>query len=233
MKTDTLQKVELATGVEIQLQAAGPFARALAWLVDLIYRVLLYLLLSIVFGFLGALWGWHVSEGFMYVSAFLILWFYPVYFEYRRGATPGKKVMKLKVVQLNGAPITFSQAVIRNFLRMVDFMPFYYGLGLTACAASDRFQRLGDLAADTLVIYAQPLQLKRRSMQQHFEPLAPAFAMNREEQQAIIYFLELGGILSDARKEELAEILAPVLHKTGKEGVEQLFSIGVWLRDAR
>ena len=57
-------------------------------------------------------------------------------------------------MQATGSPITFGQAVVRNFLRFIDGMPFFtYAFGLASCLATKRFQRSGDLAAGTVVIY--------------------------------------------------------------------------------
>lgn len=234
IKADTLQRVELTEGVEIQLHTAGPYIRALAWLVDACFRTAIFIGVFIVLGLSGYFLGSNVAEGLFLLIFFLIEWFYFVFFEaFKHGATPGKRMFKLRVVQPTGLPITWSQAIIRNFLRVVDFLPFAYGFGLVACATNSRFQRLGDMAADTLVVYDECFHPRMRAMNRHFDPVAPTFAMNREEQQAMISFLEQGAILSDSRKEELAGIVAPIINKRGRVGVEHLFSIASWLRDSR
>jgi hypothetical protein len=69
-----------------------------------------------------------------------------------RGRTPGKKLTQLRVVSLDGRVIGWRQSVLRNLLRMVDYMPAGYLVGVVAMVASPRVQRLGDLVAGTVVI---------------------------------------------------------------------------------
>jgi uncharacterized RDD family membrane protein YckC len=70
-----------------------------------------------------------------------------------RGQTLGKRVLQLRVVDERGLRLTFSQVAMRNLLRFVDVMPIGYLIGGTAALLSARGQRLGDLAAGTLVIW--------------------------------------------------------------------------------
>ena len=71
---------------------------------------------------------------------------------YWRGQTVGKRVLKLRVMDEQALRLEFSQIVVRNLLRFVDFLPGLYLVGGTACVLSRRFQRLGDLAANTIVV---------------------------------------------------------------------------------
>ena len=81
---------------------------------------------------------------------------YPIWFEVKRdGATPGKRVMGIRVVQRNGAPVGWGPSVLRNLLRTADFLPVGYGFGLLSILFSGSFRRLGDLAAGTVVIRSQ------------------------------------------------------------------------------
>jgi len=68
------------------------------------------------------------------------------------GQTIGKKVFRLRVVGDRGEPLTFMQAGIRNIVRIVDFLPYAYGIGLVVLFAHGRGKRLGDLAAGTVVV---------------------------------------------------------------------------------
>src|SRR5206468_250385 len=68
------------------------------------------------------------------------------------GKTLGKRLMHLRVVDARGGPVTVGQAVVRNLVRAVDFLPLYYAVGAIAIFASPRNQRLGDLAAGTVVV---------------------------------------------------------------------------------
>src|SRR5262249_10287845 len=69
-----------------------------------------------------------------------------------RGQTLGKRLLRLRVVDAQGLRLQFSQVAIRNLLRFVDSLPFFYLLGGMACLFSRRAQRLGDFAANTIVV---------------------------------------------------------------------------------
>src|SRR5262249_32763682 len=84
---------------------------------------------------------------------FLIITFYHLFFELLwNGQTPGKRMFGIRVVQANGLPLTASSAIIRNLVRLFDFFPILYGIGLVSMFATKQTQRLGDLAAHTIVI---------------------------------------------------------------------------------
>jgi len=84
---------------------------------------------------------------------FILIWGYFVLFELTwNGQTPGKRWAKLRVVRVNGNPAGFLDVVIRNLVRMVDFLPIGYGLGVTVMFFNQQARRLGDFAAGTIVI---------------------------------------------------------------------------------
>jgi uncharacterized RDD family membrane protein YckC len=84
---------------------------------------------------------------------FLIFWGYYVLFEYLwNGQTPGKRLVKIRVLRVDGNPAGFVEVAIRNLIRIVDFMPSGYGLGLLVMFFNKQARRLGDFAAGTLVI---------------------------------------------------------------------------------
>lgn len=68
------------------------------------------------------------------------------------GQSLGKRALGLRVIKVHGYPISFSDSVIRNLVRIVDFLPLFYGAGLLAMLLNKNWQRLGDLAAGTLVV---------------------------------------------------------------------------------
>jgi uncharacterized RDD family membrane protein YckC len=80
---------------------------------------------------------------------------YFVYFEGTTGQTLGKKIVNIKVVMLkSGRQLEYADALVRNILRIIDFLPMFYILGLILIAASENKQRLGDMAAKTIVVEA-------------------------------------------------------------------------------
>ena len=148
MILDTNHKVEVPEGIEISLPLAGPVERSLAFMLDFLIRAGIYIILSIFLQFMG-----NLGIGLFLVCYFLIEWFYPVFFEVlNQGATPGKKMMDLAVVNDDGTPVTWATSLIRNLLRSADQFPGLYLVGLASMFLNSEFKRLGDLAAGTLVI---------------------------------------------------------------------------------
>lgn len=217
-RLDTVYSIETPEGVALTLRIAGPVVRVLAWSIDLGLRVMGYIVLAIVLGQLG-----EFGVGLLLISIFVLEWFYPVLFEvYRDGQTPGKRYMGIKVLYENGVPVDWSASLVRNLLRAVDFMPFLYAFGLFSMLLSPRFQRLGDLAAATLVVYddrpPQDLALPDAA------PLPLPAVLAEEEQQAVIAFAERSSEFSPERRAELAE-LVPTLtgNCRGETAVKRLY----------
>lgn len=234
-KLDTLQSVELAEGVEIRLRMAGPILRAGAYLIDLLIRGAVLMAGGFLVYLAGVAIGSRVASGLMLLAWFLMDWLYPVVFEAgKRGATPGKRLLGLRVVQASGSPITFGQALVRNFLRFIDSMPFFtYGFGVTSCLASRRFQRLGDLAAGTVVIYdripAQPVIAAPPPM----EPVPVPIGLTADEIRALALFRERAGLWSDGRRAEIADQASALTGVTGAAGVSRLMAMAHWLEGKR
>ena len=87
---------------------------------------------------------------------FAIIWGYYMAFEMLwNGQTPGKRLANTQVVRANGAPAEFGEVAIRNVVRIIDFLPFAYALGFVVMFLNRRSRRLGDFAANTLVIKRQ------------------------------------------------------------------------------
>ena len=233
-KIDTLQTIEIAEGVQIQLKPAGPCVRMAAYMLDLLYFFLAMIVASIAVGLLGEVIGERVGQGFMSLAFFLLNWFYFVWYEVRRGDSPGKKSMGLKVVTTSGSPPTLGASMLRNLLRFADFLPFGYLLGVFTCLSNRNFQRIGDLVADTIVVYdAKPNKNEKALLLKNpVTPLAPRAVLSREEQSSLVQFLDRAELWSASRKEELTEHLQPLTGATGREGVNRTLSMGAWLRDS-
>ena len=222
---DTVCTLETPEGAALQLRPAGPVVRALAWSIDLLIRGAILIVFGIVAGWLGEL-----GTGIYLLAIFLVDWFYNVFFEVTRGATPGKRRMGLKVIHDNGTPIGWSASLLRNLLRVVDFLPFLYGLGLTWSLFHPQAKRLGDLAAGTLVVYRVeaddyhlPKTLDRVAAQ------AAPTALDYPTQQAIIGFAERAPQLSAARRIELADLLEPLHGERGEAADEKLMAYARWV----
>jgi len=207
----------------------GPLARCLAFAMDLVIRGVILLLLwiaSIPLG-LGGMGG-----GFFLIILFFVEWLYPVLFEIlARGQTPGKKMLGIAVVNDDLSPVTLGTSLVRNLLRTVDFLPLCYLAGLVTMLSNRRFQRLGDLAAGTLVVSIS--KSARAAEIDDIPPLAPRIALSRSEQTSIINFLQRSAQLSLPRQQELAAILEGVTHEANENGVERLRRNGAWFLGTR
>jgi uncharacterized RDD family membrane protein YckC len=234
-KLDTLQAVELAEGIEIRLRMAGPVLRGVAYLIDFAIRAAVLLAGGIAVSFAGIAVGMKVASGVLLLSWFALDWLYPVIFEAgKRGATPGKRMMGLRVVQATGSPITLGQAVVRNFLRFIDGMPFFtYCFGLTSCMATKRFQRLGDLAAGTVVIYERIPRLPVSSMPPPMVAVPLPVGLTADEMRALALFRERAGLWSAGRRAEIADEATVLSGATGEKGVNRLLAMAHWLLEKR
>jgi uncharacterized RDD family membrane protein YckC len=234
-KLDTLQSVELAEGVEIRLRMAGPMVRAGAYIIDLLIRGAVLMVGSIGIGFAGIAIGGRMAQGLLLLSWFLLDWIYPVIFEAgKRGATPGKRAVGLRVVQATGSPITVGQAVVRNFLRFIDGMPlFTYAFGVTSCLASKRFQRLGDLAAGTVVIYDRIPPQPGTAAPPPMAPVPLPVGLTADETRALTLFRERAGLWSEGRRAEIADQASVLTNATGQAGVSRLMAMAHWVQEKR
>jgi uncharacterized RDD family membrane protein YckC len=155
--------------VVVQYDLAGVGSRFLAAAIDSLIQLTLIVL--VVFA-VSAAGGIAVASGalrgvgdlpvdsvaiwlvaLLLVVNFLLLWGYYVAFELLwNGQTPGKRALGLRVLRENGYPLGFFDSLIRNLVRVVDFLPVYYGIGVLAMVIDGRWRRLGDLAAGTIVV---------------------------------------------------------------------------------
>jgi uncharacterized RDD family membrane protein YckC len=218
---DTVRLHETPEGVDLALRVAGPAPRAIAYLVDVVIRFALFLVITPLAAFSG------FGIGLILLAVFGLEWLYPVVFEVRSGATPGKRIMGLMVVHDDGTPVRLPGSMIRNLLRVVDFLPVLYGVGLVSMLVDRDFRRLGDLAGGTLVVYADTLPPKPTIPQ--VAPQAPPAGLPLEAQQAILAFAERGHAVSEARRIELAEILAGGVGRRGDDAVALVNAWAAWL----
>jgi len=208
---DNQIKVETPESIELQLIPVGPLPRILAYLIDSTIRFSILIGLAMVLAVFD-----EFGQGIYLVAYFIIDWFYCVLFEMLNdGKTPGKATYKIQVVHDDGTPLSWNAAMLRNFLRIVDFFPLFYLTGIISMCVSNGFKRLGDHAAGTLVVYCaiEPVKPKLDDIGSRPAPMLLEIA----EQQAILAFAERSEQLSTARQVELAAILAPVL-KINHEG---------------
>lgn len=224
---DTYRKLETPENIDLDIHIAGPLVRAQAFLVDSIIKMVIQIMATIALVFLGS-----TGIGLLLIFVFALEWFYPVLFEVlNHGQTPGKRVMQIAVVNDDNTPVGWSASIVRNFLRIVDFLPMNYVAGLISMTLNQDFKRIGDLAAGTVVIYRDKPAIIPQFPDTRTTP--PPIALTVAEQRAILGFAERHRSLTPERQQELANHLEPVLHRKDQAAVDMLFRIAAWLRGGR
>ena len=139
--------------VSFDYKVAGLATRGIAQLIDLL--ILSAVLMALYFSAIALEAIGSDSAAFLVavIGSFVIVFGYFWACEsFWSGQTIGKRVFRLRAVGDRGEPMTFVQAGIRNVVRIVDFLPYAYGVGLVALFVNGRGKRLGDLAAGTIVV---------------------------------------------------------------------------------
>lgn len=145
-------RIRTPEGVEFPLPLAGPVIRCLAWFVDFLVVTATFSALSRLLVPLAAVFGDAIGA-LSTLLYFAMTIGYAMALEYFWGGrTLGKKFLGLRVVDAQGLRLTGRQVILRNLLRFIDNLPLFYLVGGLACFFSRRAQRLGDLAASTVVV---------------------------------------------------------------------------------
>lgn len=225
-RIDTTETVETPERVRFRYRLAGPGQRAAAYTVDLAIQAVILASAGMVVALVSVLPGiGDLGMGLMLLVVFLVQWLYGVAFETALdGRTPGKMVLELRVVRVDGAPARFPDFLLRNLVRAADFLPFAFGVGVVVMTFDSRLRRLGDWAGGTVVIAENKSAMlggvrivppvsdeERRSMPARID-------LRPEEIEVIESFLRRRRTLSDERAEELAQHFGPELSaRTGLE----------------
>lgn len=150
MSFDDRVTIPTPEGVDLDIVLAGLGSRFAATLLDLTIQVGAIIALGMALG-LGSSSGYVVAAYFILI--FLVLFAYDIVFEtWNSGRTIGKLAAGIRVVRGGGQPVNFITSTVRNLIRIVDFLPLFYTIGMIAIILTTRNQRLGDLAAGTYVI---------------------------------------------------------------------------------
>jgi uncharacterized RDD family membrane protein YckC len=206
-------------GVDLELTLAGVGSRFVSALVDLMLQIVLLVSVSGVGAAVGA-FGSGFGSVVVLLASFLIFAAYDVLFEvFAAGRTPGKRLNGLRVVRVDGSPVTFFTSAIRNVLRVVDIVPGMYLVGIVTILVTRRNQRLGDVAAGTLVVRErtqQPSLRELRLPQPQPQPVPAGYAwdvtgVSAEELTAVRSFLARRYDLTHEARYRLAADLAGAL----------------------
>lgn len=223
-RIDNRVSVETPEGVEYDLELAGISPRAGAWVVDFMIKTgVLWVGLLFVIPF-----GERLGMAIVLLVLFVTMWMYhPIFEIWKNGQTPGKMLFNVRVVNRDGTPVGWYGTIVRNLVRVVDLLPFGYVTGVMSMIISGRFQRLGDLAGDTLVVYHRGAYATRDLARlPEAEPVQIPVVLQPHEQEAIVDFAERAPMLGKARSAELASILTPISDaSTGKSATRYLFGL--------
>lgn len=223
------RKITVTTpeNIKIDYDLAGVGSRGGAAVIDSVILLAAWLLLVWIRGRIeeaGASIGGNWAGAILAVITFALAWGYYVAFEAAwNGQTPGKRWLRLRVVRGYGMPIDLPCAAVRNLVRLIDFMPFFYVFGLISMLVTNDCKRLGDVAAGTLVV-KERAEWKRQieaprppaaAQQQSYKPAIPGIEMiSRDEFEAVKRFVERMPELDAKLREQLAaKIAAPIVER--------------------
>ena len=216
------EKLTIDTPEQIALdyQLAGVGSRSVALAVDtLIQGAIVMVIVMAIVGTsalqrtLGGTPGlWPVAVGL--VLAFVIFYGYFAIFEIAwHGQTPGKRLVGVRAIAASGRPLTAQAALLRNLVRIVDSLPGFYALGILSVLVTRRSQRLGDLAAGSVVVHERAIAPEAP------EPSAPgarrvgAASLRADEHALVDSFLQRRADLPWEVRERTADAIASRLRR--------------------
>jgi uncharacterized RDD family membrane protein YckC len=210
---------ESPEGIEFTLFPAGPLIRSCAWGID---KGIQWILITVI----SAVSEFFRNEGGAWLFLLLIFcidWFYHTLWELLcRGQSPGKLILGIRVIGVDGSPVSAGASFLRNLLRFADTFLFLCPVALTSMLLSRGFRRLGDWAGGTLVVYtAQSLAVSSPPEKNPTAAgLSPEYGggpakdwgpLSGEEKQGILMFLRRYPLLGRARSDEIAAPFAAAL----------------------
>ncbi len=177
-------RIDTPEQVALELPIAGVGSRFLALALDTLLQGLLYILVLGVLALatlLPSVRAWSsFAPAFVLLLAFCVYWGYFAIFEIAwRGQTPGKRLARIRVIRDTGRPIDATAAILRNLLRVVDFLPAMYGAGVCVMLLNRHSRRIGDFVAGTVVVHER----EATSIEPTWSATAPAVRVNPQSAQ--------------------------------------------------
>ncbi len=239
---DTTIEVITPENIAFEYQLAGPFRRLPAYLIDVAARWTIIFLVGLTLLFVGLLTDIGSLSSFllatMLVFYFIISWFYGTFFEtHFNGRTIGKWACGLRVICVDGRPIDGTRAVVRNLVRIADIAPFAAlsqfaedappvfliptgMIGFISVICTRRMQRLGDIAAGTMVVIDE--KSWRLPVTKVDDPRVPALAsyipgdyrISRSMARTLAVYCERRAYLTPSRRREIAmHLTTPLIER--------------------
>jgi uncharacterized RDD family membrane protein YckC len=211
--------IETPEQTSLEFPLAGIGSRFLAVALDMLLQIAGYIVLFLIAGLVASLgilgvlakqWGLAIllfvafALQFGYFATFEALW---------NGQTPGKRWTHLRVIQDSGRPISPYDAILRNLLRIVDYLPSLYAVGIVTMLISREHKRVGDYAAGTVVVHEKPLQgvgsIWSVAAAPSQTPAAiPSVQLNADELQLVETFFERRSSLDPDVRRSMARQIA-------------------------
>lgn len=196
--------------VALNIETAGLGSRMIAGLIDTAIQAAVLIGAGLALGVIAAVGvsGDAATVSFFVISFLLLFGYYPLFEGMWDGRTPGKRAQGLRVVQKDGHPATTAQILVRNLVRIVDFLPGAYSVGALTMIFT-RTRRLGDLAAGTVVVREAkaPVPLPQVS-EGTVGPTLDTSRLSEHEYGLVRSFLERRNQLDRAARFQLARQLA-------------------------
>ena len=218
--------------IELNYSVAGIGSRFYAAMLDTLLLTLIggigsFVVVSAITELDDIFGNWLAAIGGLVV--FALFWGYYMLFEVTmNGQSPGKRALGLRVIKEDGYPISFADSAIRNLVRIIDFLPFCYGIAVITMLMNKNWRRLGDLAAGTIVVRdsaksSNTETLPRRESAALTPQPALTYAewmqpelLTDAELEAVQMYLSRRAMLPTLRRRELARTLAvPLVQKMG------------------
>lgn len=190
--------IDTPENIFLNVEIAGFGTRCIAAIID--YLILLVFLIVLTNLYLQSVPVGNRTEtgalAIVVLIQFIAITFYHLGFELLwNGQTIGKRACGTRVVQANGLPLTASGAIIRNLVRLFDFLPVFYGIGLIVMFATEHTQRLGDIAARTIVIREQR-QVTLNTVKENFHVSYQYLSMT----SPLPYYIQTEALSADDRR---------------------------------
>jgi uncharacterized RDD family membrane protein YckC len=217
--------INTAQNVNISYNVASLGYRMLGFLIDLVIIFIYLIIIGYIVDGMGNLFERFTTLGVSQLL-FLPIAFYSLFFNIIfNGRTPGKFIVQTKVVKIDGSPATWSDYLVSWILRLVDLWTFMPGPGVLSIIFTDKNQRLGDIASDTIVIDTRKkTKISHTILEDIKENYEPTFLtvhmLNDKDVNEIKEIYRLAG---ESRDYETLRIL--------RQRVEGLLSINSELRD--
>jgi uncharacterized RDD family membrane protein YckC len=152
-------------GLRYECTLAHPVLRGLAWLTDLCVVIVIMNFFQVMTNLLVIIEK-DLATAFSILLYFCLSLSYGILCEWLwNGQTVGKRLFRLRVVDVKGLPLQFSQIFMRNLLRFIDALPIFYLVGGICATFSKKVQRLGDLAAGTIVMVIEQNSIEKSAVQ--------------------------------------------------------------------